>query len=121
MRGDLVQSHHIGFGIKGFYRWGSYAITARMNNDNTQHRLRVLEFWEKHGLAAALDYSGKSKRYRRRVRSHRPKGYRPEQVGECVGLDAIERRLGGMKRYLLTYIDEVSDYAVALAVSRLNS
>ena len=57
-----MQSQHMGFGIRGFYRWGSYAITAGMNNDIAQHRLRVLEFWEKHGLAAALDYSGKSRR-----------------------------------------------------------
>ncbi|ODS23180.1 hypothetical protein AB835_10075 [Candidatus Endobugula sertula] len=42
-------------------------------------------------------------------------------MGECVGLDAIERRLGGMKRYILTYIDEVSDYAIAMAVPQLTS
>ena len=37
-------------------------ITAGMHNAITQQRLRVLEFWEKHGLATALEYSGKSRR-----------------------------------------------------------
>lgn len=45
--------HHMGYDIKGVYRWGGYATTAEMNNDTTQHRLRVLEFREKHGQAAA--------------------------------------------------------------------
>ncbi len=50
-----MQSQHMGFGIRGFYYWSGYAITTGMNNDIAQHRLRVLEFWEKHGLAAVLD------------------------------------------------------------------
>ena len=69
----------------------------------------------------ALTPKGKPKRFRRQQKTYRPKGYRPERIGECVGLDAIERRRGSMKRYLLTDIDEASDYALALAVPRLNS
>ena len=57
-----MQYQHIGYGVKGFYRVGCYAIKPTMNNEIIQHRLRVLEFWEKHGLQAATDHSGKSRR-----------------------------------------------------------
>lgn len=53
--------------------------------------------------------------------TRRPKGDRPERYCECVGLEAIEHRLGGLKRYMLTYLDEVSDYALAMAVPNLTS
>ena len=69
----------------------------------------------------ALTPKGKPKAYRRQHVKRRPKGYRPKQIGECVGLDAIERRMDGVSRYILTYIDERSDYALAMAVPRLNS
>ena len=69
----------------------------------------------------ALTPKGKPKRYRRPAVARRPKGYRPQRIGECVGLDAIERRMGSVRRYILTYIDEVSDYALAMALPRLNS
>lgn len=36
-----------------------------------------------------------------------------------MGLDVIERRLGPIRRYILTNINEVSDYAVAMAVPKL--
>lgn len=218
-----MQYQHVGYGIKGFYRIGNYAIKPTMNNPIIQERLRVLEFWDKHGLQAAIDHSGKSRRtlflwkkrfhekgvnglacqstapkhtrerhwpikvvnriryWREKIPnlgkeqiqvllkpwcakrglpcpsastigriirdahdnmrvspgkltpkgkiktlkkskvSRRPKGYKPKRIGECVGLDAIERRMGGMKRYILTYIDEVSDYALAMAVPKLTS
>ena len=69
----------------------------------------------------ALTPKGKPKTYKRSHVSRRPKGYKANRVGECVGLDAIERRMGSMKRYILTYIDEVSDYAIAMAVPQLTS
>ena len=218
-----MQYHYAGYGIKGFYRVGAYAITSAMNNDIATQRLNILMFWDRHGLAAAMEHSGKSRRtlyawkkayqeaglvglsakskapqqrrrrdwpkqliqrlrelrtefpnlgkaqrqillkpwcaarglacpsastigrliadapdkmrisppaltpkgkprrFRRQPKTYRPKDYRPERIGECVGLDAIERRMGSMKRYILTYIDEVSDYALALALPRLNS
>ena len=218
-----MQNQYIGYGIKGFYRIGSYAIKPTMNNEVIQARLRVLNFWDKHGLQAAIDHSGKSRRtlylWRKRLRekgvkglasqstapksrrerswptcvieqirywrteipnlgkeqiavllepwcrdkglacpsastigrlisdaqdkmrvspvsltpkgkvkkykrtnvSRRPKGYKPERIGECVGMDTIERRMGAMQMYILTYIDEVSDYALAMAVPKLNS
>ena len=69
----------------------------------------------------ALTARGKPKTYKRNQVPRRPKGYKASRVGECVGLDAIERSMGSMKRYILTYIDEVSDYAIALAVPQLTS
>ena len=69
----------------------------------------------------ALTAKGHPKPFRRENKPRRPKHYRPQALGECLGMDAIERRLQGLKRYLLTSIDEVSGYAIALAVPRLNS
>lgn len=36
-------------------------------------------------------------------------------------MDAIELRMGDLRRYIITMIDEHSDYALALAVHSLNS
>ncbi len=36
-------------------------------------------------------------------------------------MDAIELRMGEMRRYIITMIDEHSDYVLALAVPSLNS
>jgi len=218
-----VQNQYVGAWIKGFYRVASYGIKADMIDKKTEEKLKVLTFWDKHGLEAALDYSQKSRRtlfnwkkqnresgvsgladrsrtprtrrrrnwspliieqlrhwrtelpnlgkeqlfvllkpwcaerglacpsestigrlirdapdkmrvsppaltakgkpkaYKRRRVLRRPKGYKATHMGECVGLDAIERRMGAMKMYILTYIDEVSDYAIAMAVPRLTS
>ncbi|ORU94662.1 MAG: hypothetical protein A6F70_09605 [Cycloclasticus sp. symbiont of Bathymodiolus heckerae] len=68
-----------------------------------------------------LTARGKLKPYKRKPVTRRPKGYKPQRIGECVGMDAIERRMYGMKMYILTYIDEVSDYALAMAVPAVTS
>ncbi|WP_423907039.1 IS481 family transposase [Candidatus Spongiihabitans sp.] len=73
------------------------------------------------GSKLALTAKGKPKACRRQSVQRRPKGYRPQRSGECVGLDAIERRMGGLRRYILTCIDEVSDHAVAMAVPQISS
>ena len=57
-----MQYQHIGYGIKGFYRIGSYAIKASMTHPTAKFRLGVLEFWQQHGIAAAIDHSGRSRR-----------------------------------------------------------
>ncbi|MGY0400235.1 MAG: IS481 family transposase, partial [Ostreibacterium sp.] len=44
-----------------------------------------------------------------------------QKVGELVGLDTIERRMGEVKRYIMTYIDENSGYAIALSMDRQTS
>ncbi|EOW39473.1 hypothetical protein A1YG_05020 [Escherichia coli KTE130] len=36
-------------------------------------------------------------------------------------MDAIELRMGELRRYVITMIDECSNYALALAVPSLNS
>lgn len=53
---------------------------------------------------------------KRTTKPRRPKHYRPVKTGELIGMDAIELRMGEMRRYIITMIDEHSDYALALAV-----
>lgn len=57
-----MQTQYVGAWIKGFYRVASYAIKADMIDEKIEAKLKVLAFWEKHGLAAAMDYSQKSRR-----------------------------------------------------------
>ncbi len=212
-----MQYQYIGYRVKSFYQIIRYAMKADMNNEVTAQRLRVLEFWDKHGLQAALDHGDQSRRtvhawkkaYReQRLSGSMPKapkgkrlrrwpravvaqthqllryfanlgkepvhillkpwcqaqclpclsesiigrliadapgkmqvsppaltprgqakaipadtgqtsyqGLRPSEVGECVGMDAIERHMDHLRRY----IDEVSGYALTMAVPWLNS
>ena len=39
-------------------------------------------------------------------RQTRPKHYRLVKTGELIGMDAIELRMGEMRRYIITMIDE---------------
>lgn len=70
---------------------------------------------------ANLNSKGKVKKRRVSTKVRRPKKYRPEAIGELIGVDAIERRMGEMRRYILTYIDEASDFAVAMAVPAITA
>lgn len=56
---------------------------------------------------------------KRSAKPRRPKHYRPVKTGELIGMDAIELRMGELRRYVITMIDECSNYA--LAVPSLNS
>ncbi len=58
---------------------------------------------------------------KRSTKPRRPKHYRPVKTGELIGMDAIELRMGELRRYAITMIDEHSNYALALAVPSLNS
>lgn len=58
---------------------------------------------------------------KRSAKPRRPKHYRPVKTGELIGMDAIELRMGELRRYVITMIDECSNYALALAVPSLNS
>ncbi len=58
---------------------------------------------------------------KRSTKPRRPKHYRPVKTGELIGMDAIELRMGELRRYVITMIDEHSNYALALAVPSLNS
>jgi len=60
-------------------------------------------------------------RVQRRTRDRKPKGYRPEQPGDCLTWDSIERRLAGGRRYLITSTDLSSRFAFALATRGLSS
>ena len=53
-----MQYQHLGYCIKGFYKIASFAnkLEAMMATD-TKQKLNALEFWDKHGLIAALDFA----------------------------------------------------------------
>ncbi len=69
-----MQRQHIGYRIRGFYRVGGYALRSGMPNDKAQHRLKILLFWEKHGLKATLDAFGVSRRTLYRWKAARKAG-----------------------------------------------
>ncbi|MFP1276678.1 IS481-like element ISKpn28 family transposase [Klebsiella pneumoniae] len=73
-------------------------------------------------IPVRLSARGKARLIKKRsVKPRRPKQYRPVKTGELIGMDAIELRMGDLRRYIITMIDEHSDYALALAVPSLNS
>lgn len=46
----------VSYHVKGFVSLGDYALRlAYMITEKAKHRIKVLAFWEKHGLEAALD------------------------------------------------------------------
>ena len=51
-----MQIQGLGHKAKGFYRLWSYALRWGMEEETeAQRRYRILSFWRKHGLQAALD------------------------------------------------------------------
>lgn len=51
-----MQIHRLSYGVRGFVRLADYALRwARMLTDKAKHKVRVLAFWQKHGLAATRD------------------------------------------------------------------
>jgi len=48
-----MRVQHVGYQIKGFYRWADYALRWGMIATDAQRRLQILDFWQRHGLAAA--------------------------------------------------------------------
>lgn len=57
-----MQVQRIGYGIRGFYRAAHLGHLWEMTPKDAQQRLRILHFWERHGLAATIDAFGVSKR-----------------------------------------------------------
>jgi hypothetical protein len=43
---------HVGHKIRGFYRVADYALRWGMIAHDAQKRLAILDFWQRHGLAA---------------------------------------------------------------------
>ncbi|EKI31230.1 transposase domain protein [Escherichia coli 3006] len=50
---------------------------------------------------------------KRSTKPRRPKHYRPVKTGELIGMDAIELRMGELRRYVITMIDRVGSLAAA--------
>lgn len=58
-----MQIHRLSYRVRGFVRFADYAIRwTRMVTEKAKHKLRVLAFWQKHGLKAAVDAFGVKER-----------------------------------------------------------
>jgi len=51
-----------GYGVKGWYGVKRYALRMQSVSETAQKRVRILEFWNCHGLSAAMDAFGVSRR-----------------------------------------------------------
>lgn len=54
--------HHVGYRIRGFYRLAKLGHLWEMTPKDAQERLKILRFWDKHGLQATIDAFGVSRR-----------------------------------------------------------
>jgi transposase InsO family protein len=50
-----MRVQHVGHKIRGFYRWADYALRWGMIAPDAQKRLAILDFWQRHGLAATTE------------------------------------------------------------------
>lgn len=57
-----MQVQRIGYGLKGFYRLAALGQKWEMTPKDAQERLRILQFWERHGLSATQEAFGVSRR-----------------------------------------------------------
>jgi len=57
-----MRIRQIGLGIWGFYRLADYALRSGMVTEEAQRRLKILGFWQRHGLAATTEAFGVSRR-----------------------------------------------------------
>jgi len=53
-----MQFKNIGFRVPGLHAAASMALTEAHMSTTAQQRREALAFWQKHGLAAAMDYAG---------------------------------------------------------------
>ncbi len=77
-----MQYQHIGYGIRGFYRVARLGNLLGMNT-HAQHRLKVLTFFDQHGLAATCDAFSVSRRtlYRWKATLRKAAVNRPVFIG----------------------------------------
>ncbi|MBU6421960.1 MAG: DDE-type integrase/transposase/recombinase [Gammaproteobacteria bacterium] len=57
-----MRFQHLGYQVRGFYRVGNYALRWGMVSEQACQRLKILVFWERHGLDATRDAFGVSRR-----------------------------------------------------------
>jgi len=60
--GSVVQTHHIGYGIRGFYWLSQLGYLWDMTPKDAQERFRILEFFGRFGLEATREAFGVSRR-----------------------------------------------------------
>ena len=64
---------------------------------------------------ARIDRLGRPRPVRRSPKPRKPKGVRPAPL-ECLAVDTVERVRDRIRRYLLTFIDPASAFALSIAV-----
>jgi hypothetical protein len=57
-----MRIYHIGYRIRGLYWLANLGHLWEMTPKDAQQRLKILRFWDKHGLAATMDAFGVSRR-----------------------------------------------------------
>ena len=59
-----MQNQYVGAWIKGFYKVADYALRQEvgMKQQVAEEKLKILKFWDKHGLEATLDAYGVKRR-----------------------------------------------------------
>jgi len=50
-----MRVQHVGHQVRGFYRVADYALRWGMIAPDAQRRLTILQFWQRHGLAATCE------------------------------------------------------------------
>jgi transposase InsO family protein len=50
-----MRVQHVGYRIRGFYRLASYALRWSMLGHDAHQRLAILQFWQRHGVAATTE------------------------------------------------------------------
>jgi len=53
---------HFGYGIKGWYGVKRYALRMQSVSETAHERVKILDFWKRHGLSATIDAFGVSRR-----------------------------------------------------------
>ena len=69
-----MQVQHMGYRIRGFYRVASLGHLGQMTPQDAQERLKILKFFDTHGLAATQDAFGVSRRTLFRLKTHLARG-----------------------------------------------
>jgi transposase InsO family protein len=62
-----------------------------------------------------IDTKGRQRPFRRHPKPRKPKGVKTAPL-QCLAVDTIERVRDGMRRYILTFIDPASRFALAVAL-----
>jgi transposase InsO family protein len=103
----IITLRYVYAGVRGFASLCNDALRYRyIITEKALKKARILAFWEKHGLDAAMEtFSAK----------RRPlKDFEAGHPGHCVALDTIEKIIDGKRRYVITFEDLFTRFGFAL-------